>query len=758
MNIRMGCITVNKLLLLIILLIHLSHTSPLTNSLDDLKLNKSFHPSITSAERVTQLHEIVGPEFKEIRQLLDEIRIASLKKHGLFNDQDPTKRIDRQLIRNKLTFDDGTEASINRQISDDLFENDILLTLNQAEDILKEIKQSPNLRRRSGRQAISNTRSFWENTTIPYTFNVAQTNDEWRKSIQNAHRHIEGLTCFRFVHYENERELGNKDYLQYFRGGGCWSQIGRIGGRQPISIGYGCESLGIVAHETLHALGLWHEQSRTDRDNHIRVNFDAVMPGTESNFEKRSEQTVDNMDQPYDLGSTMHYGSKAFSQRFGLSFKDAKMINLRYCSKLCQVQLDCDKGGYTDPQNCEQCRCPDGFAGTYCQELEQSNSNSCRGTSDLTAGEWPGDISTSKLHPGIKCFWRIHPQYSNQSVQLIFDRLNFPCKEACTSYLEVKYKTEKIATGARLCCDLPANIISEVGTEVILILRTDEKLNSEFEGFHISFKSVEGYDKNTTTGIIKPTPTTTTTTTTPKPKANSWTSWGNWTECSATCGACGQRKRVRYCLSGPGKCKGSDYEVERCAFSPCPLPVEVSRCSGRLVMPCELMEELEFGTALNYVSLRHLNGGYSFSINYSILRVTYNFLDINLESSDPNGISSSMIDSNIQLEGDGHDIIHNLLLPRLKNENSIARYRRLTAVRQQRYSRGSKAEKQLCEKRFTYHCPTTLLTISLDFLVERNKREINNIHNEPIHDSRHPCCAGYKLENDTCIKMKGFIS
>jgi len=110
------------------------------------------------------------------------------------------------------------------------------------------------------------------------------------------------------------------------------------------------------------------------------------------------------------------------------------------------------------------------------------------------------------------------------------------------------------------------------------------------------------------------------------------------------------------------------------------------------------MEELEFGTALNYVSLRHLNGGYSFSINYSILRVTYNFLDINLESSDPNGISSSMIDSNIQLEGDGQNVIHNLLLPRLKNENIIARYRRLTAVRQQRYSRGSKAEKQLCEK------------------------------------------------------------
>uniref|UniRef100_A0A1I8BG87 PINc domain-containing protein n=1 Tax=Meloidogyne hapla TaxID=6305 RepID=A0A1I8BG87_MELHA len=84
-----------------------------------------------------------------------------------------------------------------------------------------------------------------------------------------------------------------------------------------------------------------------------------------------------------------------------------------------------------------------------------------------------------------------------------------------------------------------------------------------------------------------------------------------------------------------------------------------------------------------------------------------------------------MLDSNILLEGNGQSVIHNLLLPRLK--------------RHQRYSRGKKVERQLCE--------------NMDFLVERNKRETrNNTHNEPINDSRHPCCVGYKLENKTCVK------
>jgi hypothetical protein len=60
----------------------------------------------------------------------------------------------------------------------------------------------------------------------------------WQNSIRAALRHIESETCIRF----EENGNGN-DYVEYFRGSGCWSSVGRVGGRQQASIGYGCENV-----------------------------------------------------------------------------------------------------------------------------------------------------------------------------------------------------------------------------------------------------------------------------------------------------------------------------------------------------------------------------------------------------------------------------------------------------------------------------------------------------------------------------------
>jgi len=68
---------------------------------------------------------------------------------------------------------------------------------------------------------------------------------------------------------------------------------------------YQYTKLNVRSATTLHTSRLWHEQSRTDRDSHISINFDEIFPGTQSNFEKRTLTTSDNLGQPYDLGNAL---------------------------------------------------------------------------------------------------------------------------------------------------------------------------------------------------------------------------------------------------------------------------------------------------------------------------------------------------------------------------------------------------------------------------------------------------------------------
>ena len=59
----------------------------------------------------------------------------------------------------------------------------------------------------------------------------------------------------------------------------CASKLGRARyGRSSMLLSPVCGRTGIM-HEFMHALGIWHEQSRDDRDQYVTVMANNIIPG-----------------------------------------------------------------------------------------------------------------------------------------------------------------------------------------------------------------------------------------------------------------------------------------------------------------------------------------------------------------------------------------------------------------------------------------------------------------------------------------------
>ncbi|XP_034752929.1 zinc metalloproteinase nas-4-like [Etheostoma cragini] len=186
---------------------------------------------------------------------------------------------------------------------------------------------------RRERNAVEN---IWPTLEIPYRISpelAGQTDD-----ILASMAMLSKPTCVSF-----HEQTSETDYLLFNFSKGCGSYVGFIGGEQPVLIGPAC-SVGMIAHEVLHALGLYHEHTRADRRKYIAILPDNIIKGTEGNFDVENGRTF-NLS--YDLSSIMHYGRGVFSanglptilpkksvkdmgQRVKLTNTDIKKVRLLY--------------------------------------------------------------------------------------------------------------------------------------------------------------------------------------------------------------------------------------------------------------------------------------------------------------------------------------------------------------------------------------------------------------------------------------------
>ncbi|VDK49435.1 unnamed protein product [Cylicostephanus goldi] len=273
----------------------------------------------------------------------------------------------------------------------------------------------------------------------------------------------------------------------------------------------------VTNYNSGHALGFYHEQGRYDRDSYVSIVSNNIQNGYLSQFTKQARSTMEDYGVGYDYGSVMHYDQFSFSangrntiqtidgnyqqtigQRDGPSFMDVKRINLAYCNSQ-SSNLPCLNGGYTDPKNCNACRCPSGLGGTLCDRAAV-NPSQC-GSGDLTAD---ASMKTLTVRGAASCSFVIKAP-SGRRVYFEVPSFTFTAANLCQyNFLEIKYAADLQRGGARFCLSPPRNSYSESDTLVVIYR------GSSYTSFTLNYR----YDPPT---AIAPTPSPTTTT--PRPTA-----------------------------------------------------------------------------------------------------------------------------------------------------------------------------------------------------------------------------------------------
>ncbi|XP_063585759.1 blastula protease 10-like [Penaeus indicus] len=305
---------------------------------------------------------------------------------------------------------------------------------------------------------------------------------------------------------------------------------------------------GSLVHEVGHALGCWHEQSRSDRDAYIIILTQNIRAAALHNFNLK---TTNNYGVPYDYSSIMHYYAQGFSlnghntivtrdprfqaaigQREGLSHMDKLLINTMYgcTNKLlitCGLASDpCQNNGYLG-SNC-MCVCPNGTSGSNCETVDTLYNDAILyfNTEIVTVEKTVTTVNHPNPYPHDSDFvkWIIAPECNE--VKLTFTAFNV--YQATTRTIDgvptlgcwydaLEIRTTNASEGQWFCgTDIsPGQEFQSVGGEMILYFKVGTNFKSGWSAA-ITFVPIPSCTTSgtTTTTTTRPSTTTLTTSTT----------------------------------------------------------------------------------------------------------------------------------------------------------------------------------------------------------------------------------------------------
>ncbi|UPZ35550.1 M12 family metallopeptidase [Sphingobacterium sp. PCS056] len=247
------------------------------------------------------------------------------------------------------TFSVDGKPFLVKQIGDNYYISDDVMISKRQLNVIKNIKSSNGGKISSIRKGTHSDFIYkWTNGILYYKIESSR-----RSQILQAFSMIEAKSNIKFIERTNQQE-----YVTFIddssEGTSYSSHIGMETGANKIVALYPTQGLGTIVHETLHALGYFHEHTRPDRDAYVAVNTSGLGQNAAFQYQKQPYSTsYGNLD----FNSIMMYPSSSVmvkvgggtwaAQRDSLSTGDIEGLNMFYGSKIIGSNNTCSNEIYT---------------------------------------------------------------------------------------------------------------------------------------------------------------------------------------------------------------------------------------------------------------------------------------------------------------------------------------------------------------------------------------------------------------------------